>query len=336
MYRLLLEKLIKDLILLQEEEYTKLGIKSFQDHESRTNVFIDALKSGKPIPLGAKGSTVVKQVIVKQSGVEATYDPKKDSTKLAQILPTLSKGDRLMLVGDDDKTYKITDVDKTIELGGKGKGGTLGPERAAVESLSKQLANIGEPITISFGGKTYKGIDGVRSVAGNRKADFAFTSGDTEVIFVSYKTGTTVKDIIFYGGITGVADSPEISAFIEAVKAKTPDFKGHGVEYGAPITDDNAILKTLYGSNYGTGTPNANNVQAILQGDLQLSKKGKVYTIESDFEILPPTIPDGPYEPYLNARYAKDRNQFGIGHCRITMIPKDSRKNIQNPFENET
>ncbi len=339
MNHLLLEYLIRQ--ILSEEGFTSLNVRSFADRDTRTTKFVNALEAGTPLTLTKGDDKVVVdrvQIIWKapKEGVESEQNyetsSKEDMTKLKQDLPELKSGDKLYLFDKSNKRYSITAVAKTTELGGKGKGGTLGPERAAIASLEKQFAEIGEAITVTLGGKEYPGITGVTNVKENQKADFALVAGDTPVIFISYKPGSSVKDIISYGGITGaIADNEDVAAFIKAVQGKVSDFKNLGYEFGVPLADESVAQKAIYGSNFGAEF-GINNVQALMQGDVKLTPNGEVYELTSNHTILSPAVPDGLYEPYLNARFAGDRNQFGIKHCRMGVIPKGARTNIRSPF----
>ena len=331
MNHLLLEILIR--AILSEEGFTSLNVRSFKDRADRTDKFVDALAAGRPLPL-KKGeeSVVVAKVDITKDGETTSYDPKTQFNELKAILPTLTSGNKLFLYDESGKKYSITAVAKTKELGGKGIGGTLGPERAAIASLEEQFAQIGKPITVIVGGESYPNITGVTNVKENQKADFALVDDKGPRIFISYKPGSSVKDIISYGGITGEsANTEEVSKFINAVKAKATDLKGLGYEFGVPLTDETVALKAIYGSNYGADY-GINNVQALMQGDVKLVAKGDSYELVSNHTIYSPTIPDGSYEPYLNARFAGDRNQFGIQHCRMGVVPKGARVNIKSPF----
>lgn len=331
MNHLLLEFLIRQ--ILSEEGFTSLNVRSFKDRADRTDKFVDALATGHPLPL-KKGeeSVVVSKVEITKDGETTSYDPKTQAKELKAILPTLTSGNKLYLYDESGKRYSITAVAKTKELGGKGVGGTLGPERAAIASLEKQFQEIGKPITVTLGGESYEGITGVTNVKENQKADFALVNDKGPVLFVSYKPGNSVKDIISYGGITGEsAKTEEISKFIDAVKKQATDLKGLGYEFGVPLTDKSVALKAIYGSDYGADY-GINNVHALMQGDVKLTPNGGSYELKSNHTILSPTIPDGEYSPMLNARFAGDRNQFGIQHCRMGVVPQGARKNVRSPF----
>jgi len=327
MYRLIIEHIIRQ--ILQEEEFTNLNVKSFIDHESRTNKFIDYLSSDTPITFkGGEPKKIIRVDILKKGEKEPVeYNPKTQADELKAILPDLKVGDKLYLVDEEGKAHSITTVSKTIELGGKGKGGSLKAERKALSSLETQFNNIKTPITLIIAGQEFKEVDGVVNVKENQKADFAFTVNKKPTIFVSYKPGLSPKDIILYGGITNSVESPEVQAFIKAVRTKTNSMKENRIEYGAPVKDKSVADKAMFGSNYGSDF-GENNVQFIIQGDnLQLVGSRESYTLKANHIITSGNPPaEGGYEPYYNARYANDRNQFGIQNCRFTIVPAEARK----------
>lgn len=313
---------------LLEDDFVALQKRSFANRSDRTNLFVDKLIKGDPIDLTKGEKVVIDKIVI--NGEEYS---KANFEDLKLVLPTLTAKDSLKFFSGNDK-FNISAFAKTSELGGKGKGGTLGPERKALGGLQERFAEIGEPITLSVGGVSYEGITGVINVKENQKADFAFTRGDDPVIFISYKPGSSAKDMISYGGITSVKSNPEVASFIEAVKAKTDKMVAGGVEYGAPVTDEEVVLKALFGSQYEEGSPGLNSVQAIVQGsDLKLEGNGDKYTLTASKMITPSIIPtSGEYAPYYNARYADDRSQFGIKNCRFNIVPMGARKS-QSPFQ---
>lgn len=327
MNRLIFEYIIRTLL---DEEFLPLQKKSFANRKSRTDLFVQKLKDKKPIDLTNGKQAVIDKVLIN----DKVYT-RKNFEDLKKVLPTLSSTDIIKFY-EGDKEYKISAFAKTAELGGKGKGGSLGPERKVLQELQAQFQEIEGPITLKIGNQSFEGITGISNVKENQKADFMFTG--KEPVYVSYKPGTTPKDMVSYGGVTKVAaDSETVSSFVEAVKKKTPSFKEHKVEYSIPLNserDQSLILKTMYGSQAG-GAPSENNVQLILQGsDIKLKKESDtVYSLTYSHVIFQPEIPEGDYAPVLNARYADDRHQFGIMYCRVGVIPAGARPNAKNPFK---
>lgn len=331
MYNLLIERLIDS--FLTEEDFKSLNIRSFQGsaHKDRTNKFVDYLTKGTPLPLVKDSKPVtVSNVLVTIDGKTTKYDPATQAEELKKVLPSLKSYDKLILQDTNGSKYSISAFAKTRELGGKGKGGTLGPERSAIASLQKQFEEIGKPITVVLGDTEYPNVTGVTNVKENQKADFALVQNGDPVIFISYKPGNSVQSVISYGGLTkGSEKADEVVAFVAAVKENVSDFEGLGYEFGAPLEDQAVARKAIYGVDYGSSTYGINNVQALMQGDIRLVQKGDVYELTSNHTIISPTIPEGDYAPYLNARYAGDRNQFGIKHARFGVVPMGARKNIK-------
>jgi hypothetical protein len=314
---------------LPQEEFLPLQKKSFLNREARTNLFVTKLKTNQPIDLVSGEQVVIDMVMINED--QYTLENFED---LKERLPILTSGDDIKFHGEN-RDYDITALAKTVELGGKGKGGNLGPERRVISILQKQFEKIEGPITLKIGDKTYLGITGVLNVKENQKADFVFTG--EEPVYVSYKPGNSVKDIIGYGGITKIAEGDKtVANFINAVREKTPSFKDGKIEYSATLDFDinrDLILKAMYGNQAGN-SPGENNVQVILQGnDVSLVKESNgVYNLTHSHVIFQPEIPEGAYAPVLNARYASDRNQFEIEYCRIGVVPVGARSNAKILF----
>lgn len=331
MYRLIIEHIIRR--ILQEEEYLPLKKKSFVDHPDRTELFVSKLEKGDPIDL-----TNGKNVTVDYIKINKDIYSKDNFKDLVQELPKLSSSDTITFYnGEDFETatpYKITAFAKTPELGGKGKKGSTKPEQREVANLQKQFEDINGSITLTIDGQKFENIDGIIDVKANQKADFAFTSNREPVIFISYKPGSSPKDMISYGGITREAEIEEVKSFINAVKSKTSSMKDVRVEYGYPVQDLEVIEKVLYGVQYNEEVAGENSVQFLIQGtDLKLEGEGSAYTLKASHIFKAPETPTGDYTAYYNARYANDRNQFGIQNCRFTVVPFGARKNIQDPFK---
>jgi hypothetical protein len=331
MYRLIIEHIIRR--ILQEEEYVPLKKGSFADHPDRTELFVKKLEGHDPIDLTNGSKATIDFVKINKN----VYD-KSNFKDLIQELPKLTSSDSITLYsGEDLETatpYKINAFAKTTELGGLGKKGSTKPEQREIVNLQKQFEAIDGSITLTIDGQKFENIDGVVDVKPNQKADFAFTTNREPVIFISYKPGSSPKDMISYGGITKEANIKEVQSFINAVKSKTSSMKDVRVEYGYPVQDPEAIKKIIYGFQYEQGTAGENSVQFLIQGtDLKLEGKDGVYTLVASHILKAPAIPTEEYAPYYNARYANDRNQYGIQNCRFTVVPFGARKNIKNPFE---
>lgn len=361
MNRLLLERLIKN--ILKEDgsasPYVNLNIKSFQDRDVRVQTLISKLEAGEPLTLqkGLEPIIIKEVIVITKEEVVSTDDEEsdvKDTTQtmsfekgsfaeLASVLPLLKPYDKLIFVGENNVKYPVTAIAKTPDLGGWGKGSTLKHERLTIDSLNNQIKDLGGEICIEFNGETYSNIIGVKNISGQPKADFAFIDKSGPVLFISHKAGSTPKDFHHYGGISKL-NAETITNFVDAVKKKSPELFKRGTEYGIPldpVKDSDIILKAMYGNDYGAPNYGINNVQVILQGDIQLAKSedSDCYSLTANKTLTPPEIPtDEDYAPYLAASYAQDRDQGGIKHCRLRILPASARgKNkLVNPIDEPT
>ena len=338
--QLVMEYIIRHILMEEADKWKNLDITSFQGdhHADRTTTFVADIKAGTPIQLQNGDSIKVDKVqVVTIDDPTGTYYEKASPNqmkKLQKVLPLLNRGDQLYLWSGETK-HSITAVSKTIELGGKGVGGSTKPEQKVVASLNEQINKLEKPINISFNGTIYPGITGVELVAGGRKADFFFTSTDKLKLYISYKHGSNTSGIISYGGITLVQDAPEVKKFIEEVQKQTTEMHKGSKEYGAEVLDMAVAEKVMFGSEFSAGgNYGFNNVQGVMQGSIELKpvgdSKDNIYSLACPKVIYSPDVPtDDLYKPFYNARYANDRNQFGIQHCRFNVIPKGSRKNAK-------
>jgi hypothetical protein len=201
---------------------------------------------------------------------------------------------------------------KGIVAGAKG-------ENTQVTNILQQLD--GKSVTIKVGTDTYANIDGFRKIEGNTKADFAFTSGGQDKIFIQHKSPVHQQ-------MAGVAkppysEYPEVKEFTEEVRQKVAKEGRLTKAYVKPIKD--VQLKTL--AVYGTvdASFNKNAVQAYCVGDLKLQGDGDVLTLTATRSYVYPQIPTGGDTPTLVATYRADRNQAGIPNVRLGIYPESYR-----------
>ena len=96
---------------------------------------------------------------------------------------------------------------KNHEFGGKGAGGSLQAEEAAIDDTRNAIeiaikANKG-PLNIKCGRKIYKNIVGVQKTNGTPKSDFHLVNSEGEaLIWISHKDGSKSKDFQQWGGIS--------------------------------------------------------------------------------------------------------------------------------------
>jgi hypothetical protein len=190
-------------------------------------------------------------------------------------------------------------------------------------SISNQLQAKGKPITLEVvdtRGKKhlYNNIDGFRKIAGNKKADFAFTSKGVDKLFIQHKSPIHQQ----MSGITKFerADYPEIDSFINKVSKMVQSSPTGRLDKPVSQVITDPKLKTL--AVYGDQNNIADSIQVYCIGDLGLQEKGEdKMQLTADKIYVYPEIPEGSNAPILGATYRKDRNQYGIPNVRFGIYP---------------
>lgn len=198
---------------------------------------------------------------------------------------------------------------------------------AGDEGEKAQLAGIegiigGRMVKIIIGNDTYD-VDGFRQIKGNKKADFAFTNGSTDVAFIQHKSPThqQMSGIKKFMNEEGGSNYQDITDLITEVKA---DIAANGKltrAISVPITNNE--LKML--AVYGTMTPSfsINAVQAYCIGALGLKEVSTdTYELTAPTLYTFPTVPAGADTPVLVATYRKGRTQAGIKDVRLGIYPE--------------
>ena len=226
---------------------------------------------------------------------------------------------------------------KSGEFGGKGKGsGTVAEDAAlkvAQNNLIKVLEKEKQPaIKLKIGKKTVEcATIATTSQSGFRRAPKSdFTIEDTNgkaVAHISHKAGSSAKDFQQYGGITDIPNNKEIQAFFDKVQEMHPDGMPRATTYYRKIDDADVILQSVYGVNYKQNTVNAQSCDEFHQGDMDFSKKGTTYQINSAHKGIKGEIPKDGYTAVLVARYHGPTQTYGskkIKNCRMGIFPLGS------------
>lgn len=197
-------------------------------------------------------------------------------------------------------------------------------EKKQESSIAGQIKELGA-IDLRVKGKVFENIDGFVRIAGNKKADFAFTVGGKPVLYLQHKGETHqqmsgIKELEKKADIEGKKKYPEIGEFVKEVKAKveaSPDQKLES-PVSKSISDEGLKIEAVYGAQDGT----SNGVQIYAIGDLKLEGTGKDKTLVASRIYYYPEVPTGADEPYLGAKYVSDRNQYGVPNTRFGVYPK--------------
>ena len=234
----------------------------------------------------------------------------------------------------EEAIIKLTQLEKTPDLGGEASGKRLDKETKALETLQQQITELkgSKPyILIDVGGNIVKAA-GVVNVEGTPKSDFNLVDVNNKpVAFISHKDGSpaTPKKFGQWAGVSAFAKHPEVQNFVSRFLKKYPG----GMPSGAtaisyPIKDPDLQMKAVYGKDFG-GPFGLNNVNCIIQGPPKLEKIAKNTYKLSALLVLNngDELPEG-YQPIFIARYFGNRNDLGIPNTRIVMYPKFGRKSI--------
>lgn len=291
--------------------------------------FIEKFKSGDPFELndGKK---------VKLSFDNEKYKLLINASKYpSQYQKELQKAQ--FLASEGKQYYKITDLKKTLEFDGKPDRPPAGieGETKTVNRINIMIQNImkkynyknGVPILVK-GKKVY--VTECMKVPGTPKADLAMLDKDKkEVIWISYKMGTSVKDFQQWGGISDpiMQSFPQVQDFIQKMNQRFPKGMKSGQNAAMHIKGDKSTLvknKAVYGYDFKPGAPmGRNNVSFVVQGRIDLRAVGSAYTIISTnaHAYENGTRLKSSEDPIFFAKYTGDRGQYGVKNSRMTISP---------------
>ena len=242
------------------------------------------------------------------------------------------------LLGEDGNEYKLSDLEKSAEFGGKGAGSGTLKEDIELQRLIKQLNDIRKKqktgtVPIEVGGKTGKTFNVADAITtpGTPKSDFHLVDDNgTEVVWISHKDGRTARDFQQWGGISKrseptIFSHPETQSFINDLKKTYPDGLPRRTTLYRKIKDDKLKNFSVYGNQYGN-EEGRQNVSILIQGPVKLQKSGNVYKFVSNHVHYNGEKMTGEFEPVLTAIYKGDRNDGGVKGTRIVIMPIAGRK----------
>lgn len=228
------------------------------------------------------------------------------------------------------KTYRLKDIAKSAEFGGRGGGSGTRAEDMALSDLKEKLQKIlitqAVPfINLKIGNKNER-VSDIQSTPGTPKSDFHFLDPNgKEVFWISHKDGASAKDFQQYGGLVEIDNEVEVQNFAKDVKEYLNGFDSFPSKtaFMRKVNDVRVIQRSLFGKDYKSGTANSRqNIDVLYQGDMHFVKTGNFYTIKSNHTVHRGDVPTGEYEPWFMVRQSKDRTQFGIRAARFFVVPK--------------
>lgn len=205
----------------------------------------------------------------------------------------------------------------------------LQTEEAELHSLQNQFNNIGNPIDLFVGSRLLHNVVGIRKVQGTPRADFAlFDASNKDCFFISHKKGYEPKHFQHYSGLTEtkIEQHPIVQEFSATLKNKMNTFeKGNSICCKIPESTELRLM-SLYGVDSPSGISGINSCDALIQGNMNISKLGDKFSLNTSGKICQfPEIPTNNYEPIFSVRFAADRSNFGITNARASIYPVGGR-----------
>lgn len=298
----------------------QLSASELRKYDWRPEVFIKKLNEGTPFEV--KGGKKV--VLQKPTDAEDTLRRGSNSE--------LSK---MQFGGEDGVVYKLSDIVKSKEFGGKGAGGGTIKEDRELASLREQIdaakkAEASATIPIKVGSKIYQ-VSDAASTPGTPKSDFHLLDTDgKEIVWISHKDGKTAKDFQQWGGMSQskepkIFGHKEVQQFVKDLKKIYPNGLPNATTLARTISDDNLKMMSVYGNEYGKPY-SRQNTSLMLQGAVKLNKVGRSYEITAYHTHLNGEKMTDTYEPVFMAIYKGDRSDFGVKGTRIVIAPMGCRK----------
>jgi len=243
----------------------------------------------------------------------------------------------LRFKSNDGSEYKLSDILKNKDFGGRGSGSGTAKEDVALKSLIAQIdeakSKIGKStIPIKIGSRFYE-VYGTASTPGTPKSDFHLIDvNGKEIVWISHKDGRTPRDFQQWGGLSerkepAINKHKESQAFINDIKTKeypNNDFP-RATTLAREIEDSQLKNMSIYGNDFGKQF-GRQNVTLLLQGNIKLVQAGEHFVLDSFHTHLNGDKMAPEFEPVFLAIYKGDRSDFGIKGVRVVIAPRASRK----------
>jgi len=219
-----------------------------------------------------------------------------------------------VFVDENGKEYKLEDIVKTSDFGGKVKGFSTKHETSTLNELNSLIQNIleetgRESINIKVDDIVYYNIIGAINQPGVPKSDFnLIDSKNQPVVFISHKKEGGAKSFARWGGFIFAfkEKNKEVMDFVQNISEKiTNNTFEKNASFAQKITDPELKNRIVFGKNFG-GKFDKNNVQIVIQGKITLTPEDNVYILSGENVWLNGQTPEGDFEPVLEAHYRGD------------------------------
>jgi hypothetical protein len=219
-----------------------------------------------------------------------------------------------IFVDDSGKEYKLEDIVKTADFGGKVKGFSTKHETSALNEFDSLIKNIlqetnKESINIKVGDNIYNNIIGAINQPGVPKSDFNLINLDNQpVVFISHKMGGGAKSFARWGGFVFAfkEKNEEVMQFVQTISEKiTNNTFEKNASFAQKINSSELKNRIVFGKDFGKDF-GKNNVQIIIQGKVTLTLENNAYILSGENTWLSGQTPEGEFEPVLEAHYRSD------------------------------
>jgi hypothetical protein len=223
---------------------------------------------------------------------------------------------QMIFVDDNNNEYKLEDIVKTDDFGGKVKGFSTKHETTALNEFDTLIKNTLqennlESINIKIGNDIYENIVSAVNQPGVPKSDFNLINSKSQpVIFISHKAGGGAKSFARWGGFVFAfkEENKEVMQFVQNISGKiTNNTFEKNATFAQKINSQELKNRIVFGKDFGKEY-SKNNVQLVIQGKIELNptQEENTYTITGENIWLNGQTPTDNFEPVLEAHYRGD------------------------------
>jgi hypothetical protein len=246
---------------------------------------------------------------------------------------------QIIFTDSSDNEYKLEDIVKTADFGGKVKGFSTKHETSALNEFDALIKSIlqeteKESITIVVGENRYEGIVGAVNQPGVPKSDFNLINTANEpVVFISHKKEGGARAFARWGGFIFAFKerNEEIMQFVQNVSEKvTSNVFERNMSFAQKINSQELKNRIVFGKDFGKDF-GRNNVQIVIQGKVTLELKDGNYVLSGEGAWINGQTPEGAFEPVLEVHYRGDFTSLGFKNAEsfsrtISTIPNTTTK----------
>jgi len=244
-------------------------------------------------------------------------------------------GSSIALPTADGEVVKLSNLYKDSEFANRTQYSTAKQDEAVsnlvfiMDTIKEQTKK--DYVTIKIVNNIYN-VTTIKVLGDKSKADFCFMDLDNKRVgFISHKYGTSPRDFQQWSGTSKrfqsqIADHPETISFIKDLRNLFKDGCPKASTVARKIIDPELKKVAVFGNEFGLKF-SKDNVEAVMQGKLTLEPSGETFILSGSHYTIPNgELPLYGYDPVFMAVHKKDRADYWIQNCRVTINPIGSRK----------